>query len=159
MGVFGYPNAFGVDAHLYGAAMGAIIVVYALGEEIGWRGYLNDALKPGGYLLRVVVTGAMWWVWHLWFLSGSMETGLSLSADWQHLAGTFVGLLAASALFVAMIDESRSLMEVAAFHAVGNIAVFAGSVDLPQQQRLIIAAVILVALIALHTLWKRRSRI
>ncbi len=43
---FGYPNDFGMNPHLAGGLIGALLFVYALGEEIGWRGYMHDALAP-----------------------------------------------------------------------------------------------------------------
>jgi hypothetical protein len=39
MGGIGIPNAFGVEPHLFGVHMGVWIALYALLEEIGWRGY------------------------------------------------------------------------------------------------------------------------
>lgn len=37
----------------------------ALGEEIGWRGYLLPALLPLGRVPAVLVTGVIWAGWHL----------------------------------------------------------------------------------------------
>ncbi len=40
-----------------------------LGEELGWRGYLQTRILPGRPLQAATVTGAVWAVWHypLWF--------------------------------------------------------------------------------------------
>jgi membrane protease YdiL (CAAX protease family) len=40
-----------------------------LGEELGWRGYLQTRILPGRPLQAAAVTGAVWAVWHypLWF--------------------------------------------------------------------------------------------
>lgn len=38
--------------------------VFAIGEEIGWRGYLYRELKHMGFWKMTVVTGAIWGVWH-----------------------------------------------------------------------------------------------
>jgi uncharacterized protein len=35
-----------------------------LGEEIGWRGYLQVRILPGRPLLAALVTGVVWGVWH-----------------------------------------------------------------------------------------------
>lgn len=49
-----------------GALMGLLITsVLALGEEIGWRGWLWPALKPLGTLRAAVVGGIIWSLWHL----------------------------------------------------------------------------------------------
>ncbi|WP_459165710.1 CPBP family intramembrane glutamic endopeptidase [Bounagaea algeriensis] len=37
----------------------------AFGEELGWRGYLFPALLPLGVWAAMLVTGAVWIIWHL----------------------------------------------------------------------------------------------
>lgn len=39
--------------------------LYTLGEEIGWRGWLLPALRPLGTYPALVLTGAIWGVWHM----------------------------------------------------------------------------------------------
>lgn len=46
LSVIGFPNRRGYDPHLYGLLLGVIVSIYALGEELGWRGFLQDALRP-----------------------------------------------------------------------------------------------------------------
>lgn len=41
-----------------------INVIFALGEELGWRGYLLPQLLPLGQWKAMVVSGAIWGVWH-----------------------------------------------------------------------------------------------
>jgi len=38
--------------------------ILALGEEIGWRGWLLPALRPWGTWPALLVTGAVWGLWH-----------------------------------------------------------------------------------------------
>lgn len=38
--------------------------VFAFGEEIGWRGWLLDAMRPLGVWPALVATGAAWGLWH-----------------------------------------------------------------------------------------------
>lgn len=38
--------------------------IVALGEELGWRGFLWDALGPAPVWLRIVITGIAWGTWH-----------------------------------------------------------------------------------------------
>lgn len=42
-----------------------VTVVPALGEEIGWRGWLWQKLKPLGFLGALTAGGAIWSLWHL----------------------------------------------------------------------------------------------
>jgi membrane protease YdiL (CAAX protease family) len=41
-----------------------VVAVFALGEEIGWRGFLLPALRPLGPVPALVLTGAIWGFWH-----------------------------------------------------------------------------------------------
>lgn len=38
--------------------------VFALGEELGWRGYLLPKLLPLGQLPAVIISGVIWGIWH-----------------------------------------------------------------------------------------------
>ncbi|MEH0111054.1 CPBP family intramembrane glutamic endopeptidase [Tersicoccus sp. MR15.9] len=45
--------------------IGAFVnIVPSLGEELGWRGWLLPALLPAGVPTAVVVSGALWGLWH-----------------------------------------------------------------------------------------------
>jgi len=41
-----------------------INVIFALGEELGWRGYLLPQLLPMGQWKAVLLSGLIWGVWH-----------------------------------------------------------------------------------------------
>jgi membrane protease YdiL (CAAX protease family) len=41
-----------------------INVVFALGEELGWRGYLLPQLMPLGQWKAILLSGVIWGVWH-----------------------------------------------------------------------------------------------
>ena len=41
-----------------------VIGITAVGEEIGWRGFLAHALRPLGVARANLVNGALWGVWH-----------------------------------------------------------------------------------------------
>lgn len=60
------PAAAAAAAMLATVAIGiAITTVFALGEEIGWRGWLWPALKPLGTIRASVLGGIIWSLWHL----------------------------------------------------------------------------------------------
>lgn len=52
-----------------GALLGGLVVVLLLGplsEEVGWRGFAQDALDAAlGPLRGTLALGAVWWAWHL----------------------------------------------------------------------------------------------
>jgi uncharacterized protein len=39
-------------------------VLFALGEEIGWRGFLLSRLEPLGQWKAILITGVIWGIWH-----------------------------------------------------------------------------------------------
>lgn len=147
---FGYPNDFGWAPSLAGGALAMLILIYAIGEELGWRGYLNSLLAEYTLPLRSVLIGSLWWVWHLWFLdAGEMLQGHVIS---------FVMIIGLTFLLSAIVDETRSVLSVAAFHSLGNIAFLSGSLVLESQTRWMIAGLSLGILIAIHHIWKRRNQ-
>jgi len=148
--VLGYENDFGMNPHLAGAAMAGLLVLYALGEEIGWRGYMNDALSPAPYIVRGSLIGAAWWAWHFWFL----DEGSTMQEQIQLLAI----LTATSFLFISIIGMSRSWLSVAAFHSVANIGMLAGAFDVPTNKRLLMGGIALVILIAIHSYWQHGDK-
>lgn len=50
-----------VQALVAGATINAVV---ALGEELGWRGFLDVELAPLGFWRASFVTGLIWGVWH-----------------------------------------------------------------------------------------------
>jgi membrane protease YdiL (CAAX protease family) len=56
-------------ALLQGLLLGpTVLLVGALGEELGWRGLLHRELAPLGWWPRSVVTGLLWGAWHFPFV-------------------------------------------------------------------------------------------
>ena len=53
--------------------IGFIII---LGEELGWRGYLQDALRAIPPIKRAIIIGIMWELWHF---TNRMSAGLQAS--------------------------------------------------------------------------------
>ena len=89
-----------------------------LGEEIGWRGFLNAKLVAlvgrRGYLLG----GAIWALWHLPMILGF---GLNYPAHpWLGL-GLFVGFCTAvNLIFARLYERSKSIIPIALAHGVLN---------------------------------------
>lgn len=50
---------------LQGFLVGPLInIIFAMGEELGWRGFLLPRLMPLGQWKAVLLTGAIWGFWH-----------------------------------------------------------------------------------------------
>ncbi|GAA3628803.1 CPBP family intramembrane metalloprotease [Microbacterium awajiense] len=59
------PIAVLVVAQLLAIPVGAVFnSIVAFGEELGWRGWLQGALMPLGVWPALLITGAVWGLWH-----------------------------------------------------------------------------------------------
>lgn len=65
MDTTGIPMAAIAISQLVSIPIGAVInSVFAFGEELGWRGWLLNVLRPLGTWPALLVSGAMWGLWH-----------------------------------------------------------------------------------------------
>jgi len=157
--IVGYESSFSINTHLFGAFVGFLVVIYGVCEEMGWRGYINDQLRPANRLVRILMTTLVWWTWHLWFVQGNISDGtLHVYMDLRNIAITLILLAAASALFVTTIDESHSILEVGAFHALGSILFTMPILNLSTNTRAIATTIVLVFLLIIHAGWKKRDQ-
>lgn len=84
------------------------ILVYGLLEEIGWRGFLYQHLKPLPLFLNICIVTVLWFLWHLNFelsLSNLLFLGILLFGSWG------IGKVS---------DITNSLLAVSAFHSLNN---------------------------------------
>jgi membrane protease YdiL (CAAX protease family) len=94
-------------------------MAFALGEEIGWRGFLAPQLTARfGFKAGALLTGAIWTIWHL---------PLVFFADYNNTAATGLGvacfavlLLGMSVIMAWLRLSSGSLWTAAVFHASHN---------------------------------------
>ena len=115
----GVHNRAGQDGHQYGLLLGISGLLYGFGEEMGWRGWLQDALQPLSTFWRVVLIGLMHAGWHLTFLPD-----LSVVSGGQANGLIVVGILILMAWGMgALVDTTKSVLVVACAHELMNIAV------------------------------------
>jgi membrane protease YdiL (CAAX protease family) len=93
----------------------------ALGEEIGWRGFLVPELyKTVGFTRTAVISGIVWSIWHYPVLWGDYNAG---TPTWYGLSCFTVLVLAISFVFAWMRLKSGSLWTGALLHASHNLYV------------------------------------
>ncbi|HXY51205.1 MAG TPA: type II CAAX endopeptidase family protein [Terriglobales bacterium] len=115
-----------VSTILYVLLMGSLGLVRslssALGEEIGWRGFLVPALFPTvGFTGTALISGAVWACWHYPGLIWSDYNGGT--PLWYGLTCFTVMVVAISFVFAWMRLRSGSLWTGALLHASHNLYV------------------------------------
>lgn len=102
---FGISHSYGLDAHGYAGIFALTVLIYAVCEEIYWRGYLQDALRSIGSKSAVLIIGMLWWAWHLRFSSIFDWTGFLLIC----VGSTF--------LLYKFANETQSTLTTAGLHS------------------------------------------
>jgi uncharacterized protein len=126
----GTENNTGLDAFSYGLLGGLTLVLYALGEEFGWRGYLQQALSPLRLPFRIVAIGTIWYLWHLNFLNPNIPVSSHISL--------YVAVVLGSWGLMKITDATGSILFAAAVHLIFNL--FADS-QLDGSKRLIVICI------------------
>ena len=76
-----------------------LCVPLTLGEEVGWRGYLLPRLLPLGQWRALVLSGAIWGLWHAPLIPLGLNypqhplLGIGLMATWGAILGILLGRL------------------------------------------------------------------
>jgi membrane protease YdiL (CAAX protease family) len=97
-----------------------VLLVNGFGEEMGWRGFLADRLLPDHGLVRTALL--VWVAWAVWHLPLFLVVDNFRTMGWG-VIGWLVGLLAGSVVLTWLYRGSgRSILLVAAWHTVFNVA-------------------------------------
>ena len=93
---------------------------YALGEEIGWRGFLVPELfKIVGYTKTSIITGVIWSLWHFpLIIFSSYNNSTSI---WYGLACFTVMIISSCFIYTWMRIKSNSLWTGVFLHASHNL--------------------------------------
>jgi membrane protease YdiL (CAAX protease family) len=104
---------------LIGSAGMALSMAFALGEEIGWRGFLAPRLTTRfGFKAGALLTGTIWTVWHLPLVFFADYN--SSATSWFGVACFAVLMLSMSVIMAWLRLRSGSLWTAAVFHASHN---------------------------------------
>lgn len=98
----------------------------ALGEEIGWRGFLVPELsKSMNFTKLALITGVIWACWHLpvILLGNYHNNGAGALPLYGQLAAFFICVISAAIPMAYLRLKSGSLWTGALFHASHNLAI------------------------------------
>ncbi len=102
-------------AYIYAITINAFI---ALGEEIGWRGYLYKLLGSKPSLRNTAIIGAVWSLWH---------ASATLLIGWNYYYNRFLGILLFTLLsiattypFLELTSLANSVLPAASLHGTIN---------------------------------------
>lgn len=131
----GLPRA--AAPHAAGAIFAWTVVIYCIGEELGWRGWLFDSLGGLPLWQSAAVTALLWFVWHFTFLPDLRQPIVALQFALGILIGS-IGLAQATA-------RGRSVGVAAGWHAAVKLLITPPQIGL------------MLALVAAAT-WANRGR-
>ena len=95
----------------------------ALGEEIGWRGFLTaELLKGYSYIKTSLVLAVIWFIWHCPIIIFSSYHNQSTPL-WYNLIFVFIAVIASTFITVWIKIQSGSLWTAAVFHASHNLLI------------------------------------
>lgn len=103
----GIKNNDQIDIHLFGFKTSIFWLFYIFGEEYGWRGYLQQ-LIPGNTIAKILITGILWYFWHLSFLFESYDLAKEILF--------MIVLIAGSAIAFFVTRLTGSLLTAIALH-------------------------------------------
>lgn len=107
----------GTRIHALVLAIAVVGFFNVLGEELGWRGFLQQALQPLGRLRRYSLIGALWAAWHF--------TNLFAGRDGEDLLRYLAWYLPTTVALAALLGEgvarSRALAVAVTLHAWVNL--------------------------------------
>lgn len=98
-------------------ALPFISFIIIMGEELGWRGYLQDALRHISPIKRAIIIGTLWELWHF---TNRMSSGLQI-ATFIRVGIFIVALTIISFLLDKLTNKTKSLVMAVTVHSWINI--------------------------------------
>jgi len=106
---FGITNDNGINNHLWGLLICSFALIYNLMEEYAWRGYLIESLGATHYVLKSLISGIVWAIWHLLIFNNFDQYG----GFWIFLAFCIVFAF----ILTFAVKRTQSILVAATIHA------------------------------------------
>lgn len=146
----------------------AVLVSFlAFGEEIGWRGWLLPALRPLGTWPALLISGAIWGIWHAPLTLLGHNFGLT---DWRGIAMMVASCITMGMLFGWLRLRTGSVWPAVfahgAINAGASVLVIFGDASVPPNPLIVgsgviswILALFIVALLAVTGQFKKQPNL
>lgn len=121
-------------------------LMYTLGEEVGWRHYLQNATRDFSKWGQALVIGVLWFLWHYSILNDptTMLTGQAIPF-YLGIPGLIILLTLLSQLLGSIVIRTQAVLLPTLIHYIGKVG--SGS-----------AALIIISLVlAIYLVWPKFS--
>lgn len=96
--------------------LGVLGFIATLGEELGWRGFLQDSLKIKNVYLKAMIIGVMWELWHF-----TNRTANSMPLQAVIRVSIFIAVLTVlSFLMIKLTEKTHSIFIPITLHMAFN---------------------------------------
>jgi len=106
---FGISNGNGINNHIWALLICSFALIYNLMEEYAWRGYLIESLENTHYVLKSLISGIFWAIWHLLIFNNFDQYG----GFWIFLAFCIVFAF----ILTFAVKRTQSILVAATIHA------------------------------------------
>jgi len=131
-----------IGKHYYGFIFASFSLIYALTEEMFWRGYMLNALLPLKKLTYSLIIGIAWWAWHFRFQSSFDFTWFLLIC----IGGSF--------LLCQFANETKSYLTATGLHSLIIITTSEGKMT---QTKMIGLSISIVLWLVIGKFWKIKN--
>lgn len=118
---FGFADGFSFS--IGGMPTLALIIITALLEELGWRGYAEDSIAQyHSWFTESIIFGFLWGIWHLplFFINGTYQA-MILEMNPLYMINFFVSIMPLGFVFTWIyVGNNRSIFACSIFHFVVN---------------------------------------
>ncbi len=138
--ISGLNNIFGINRSLYGFTFAIVNTIYAFTEEFGWRRYLQNALEGMNKIIKYLLIGVIWWIWHFRF-----------QTQFDFFIFPFI-CIGGGILLGKLADETKSILPVVAAHSMIILLTNSGN---PAKPEIIGIGIVLFGWIVIEYIWKK----
>jgi len=122
-----------------------LLLITALFEELGWRGYAEDSIAEYcSWFTESIIFGILWAAWHipLFFIDGTYQANILAMNPW-YMINFFAGMMPLGFIFTwVYVGNNRSIFACSIFHFIVNF--LQEQIDMTQNTKCIESVVVLI---------------